>query len=197
MAIARYLTHPQVQIDPTVPVPRWGLSQRGRAQAALLVSAPWVGTLRRIISSDETKAVETAEIVARVCGLVVEVRHGMGENDRSSTGFLAPAEFEAVADHFFAEPDQSVRGWATARAEQARIVAAIASVLHDHQDAGDILFVGHGAVGTLNLCHLLGVPISRVLDQPAGGGNVYAWEIGSARVVHRWRSIQDMIGDAR
>ena len=30
--IVRYLTHPQVQIDPDVPVPQWGLSPVGRAR---------------------------------------------------------------------------------------------------------------------------------------------------------------------
>jgi broad specificity phosphatase PhoE len=162
----------------------------------MLRSAPWIATVRHIMSSDETKAVETADIVARACGLEVEVREGMGENDRSSTGFLPPAEFEAIADQFFASADQSARGWATARAEQARIVAAIDNVLGTHRD-GDILFVGHGAVGALNLCHLLHVPISRSLDQPGGGGNVYAWDIQSGRVQHRWRSIEDEVGASR
>ncbi|WP_306235158.1 hypothetical protein [Bradyrhizobium sp. Bra64] len=32
---------------------------------------------------------------------------------------------------------------------------------------GDILFVGHGAVGTLLFCHFSGHPIDRVHDQPA------------------------------
>lgn len=189
MSIARYLTHPQVQIDPAVPVPRWGLSQTGRGRAELLRAAPWVSRLRRIVSSEEKKAVETAEILARAAGLAVEVRDGMGENDRSATGFLPPAEFEAVADQFFAAPDASARGWATARAEQARITAAIDAALRSHV-GGDVLFVGHGAVGALNLCRLLGVPISRSLDQPGGGGNVYAWEFATGRVLHRWRSIE-------
>ena len=192
MPIARYLTHPQVRIDPAVPVPRWSLSERGRARAQLLAGAPWIASMRRIVSSDEVKAVETARIVARAAGVAVEVRHDMGENDRSATGFLPPAEFEMVADQFFAEPDSSASGWATASAEQARIVGAIATVLNEHGD-GDILFVGHGAVGTLNLCRLLGVPISRAIDQPAGGGNVYAWEIATGRVLHRWRAIEEEI----
>jgi len=32
-----------------------------------------------------------------------------------------------------------------------------------------VLLVSHGAVGTLLLCHLLGVPITRDLDQPHQG----------------------------
>ncbi len=192
--IARYLTHPQVEINPAVPVPKWGLSERGRTRALSLRTAPWISRINRIVSSDEVKAIETAEIVAGFAGLKIEVRERMGENDRSSTGFLPPAEFEAVADQFFAAPDMSARGWATARAEQTRIVAAIGNVLKDH-DGGDMLFVGHGAVGALNLCHLLGVPISRTLDQPGGGGNVYAWDIASGVVLHRWRSIEEESGN--
>lgn len=193
MTVARYLTHPQVDIDPAVPVPKWRLSERGRERAKALCAAPWIGAIRRIVSSDEVKAIETAEIVARAAGLAVEVGADMGENDRSATGFLAPAEFESATDRFFAAPDVSVRGWATARAEQARIVGAIGEVLASH-DCGDILFVGHGAVGALHLCHLLVVPISRALDQPGGGGNVYAWDVASRRVLHRWRRIEDEIG---
>lgn len=191
-AVARYLTHPQVLIDAATPVPRWWLSDNGRARARLLLRADWLPRLSRIVSSDETKAVETAEIVAKAAGLNVEIRENMGENDRSATGFLPPEEFEAVADRFFAEPERSARGWATARHEQARIVDAIDDVLRGH-DAGDVLFVGHGAVGALNLCRLLDVPISRALDQPGGGGNLYAWKISTGRVLHRWRSIEEEV----
>lgn len=34
MTVAYYLSHPQVQIDPAVPVPEWGLSDAGRARPA-------------------------------------------------------------------------------------------------------------------------------------------------------------------
>ncbi|MCS3495855.1 hypothetical protein M2189_005186 [Bradyrhizobium japonicum] len=37
--IIRYLTHPQVQIDPTVPVPQWGLSPLGRTRTEALANA--------------------------------------------------------------------------------------------------------------------------------------------------------------
>ena len=34
-----YVTHPQVLIDPAVPVPDWGLSPLGRGRAALVSAA--------------------------------------------------------------------------------------------------------------------------------------------------------------
>jgi broad specificity phosphatase PhoE len=185
--IAYYITHPQVRIDANVPVPEWGLSEIGRARALALLEQPWVGSIRRIVSSAERKAVETAEILARHLGLAVEVRERMHENDRSATGFLPPPEFEAVADQFFANPHRSIRGWERAIDAQHRIVSEFVAALGD--GSGDIAFVGHGGVGTLLLLSLSGRDISREADQPAGGGNYFAYDIGAHSILHGWRPI--------
>ncbi|MER9406717.1 phosphoglycerate mutase family protein [Mesorhizobium caraganae] len=188
MPIAYYITHPQVQIDANVPVPEWGLSEIGRARALAMLEQPWVGSIRRVVSSAERKAIETAEILARQLGLTVEVRERMHENDRSATGYLPPPEFEAVADRFFANPHKSIRGWERAIDAQQRIVSEVEAVL-DATVGGDIAFVGHGGVGTLLLLSLSNREISREADQPAGGGNYFAYDIGARRVVHGWRPI--------
>ncbi|KRB32146.1 MULTISPECIES: histidine phosphatase family protein [Mesorhizobium] len=188
MPILYYVTHPQVQVDATVPVPEWGLSDVGRARAVAMLDQPWVGSIRRIVSSAERKAIETAEILASHVGLAVDVRERTHENDRSATGFLPPLEFEAVADEFFANPRKSVRGWERAMDAQHRIVSEVRAVLGTH-DAGDIAIVGHGGVGTLLLLSLGGREISRDADQPAGGGNYFAYDIGVRHVIHGWRPI--------
>ena len=188
----RYLTHPQVQMDPAVPVPAWVLNHVGRARAATAAKANWLRGTVRVVSSGERKALETATVIAAACGVRPEVREAMHENDRSATGFLSPPEFEAVADQFFANPDVSVRGWERAIEAQARIVRETEKVL-ERDTTGDILFVGHGAVGTLLFCHLAGVAISRTYDQPAGGGYIFAFERVSRRVIHPWRSIEDLV----
>lgn len=188
MPILYYVTHPQVQVDAKIPVPEWGLSDIGRARAFAMLDQPWVASIRRIVSSAERKAFETAEILATHLRLAVEVRERMHENDRSATGFLPPLEFEAVADQFFANPHQSVRGWERAIDAQHRIVSEVDTVLRTN-DADDIAFVGHGGVGTLLLLSLSGREISREADQPTGGGNCFAYEIGARRVLHGWRPI--------
>ena len=66
---------------------------------------------------------EAAEILSAPLGIVPEVRARMGENDRSATGFLPGPDFEAMADRFFAQPDQSAEGWERAVDAQARIMA--------------------------------------------------------------------------
>jgi len=51
--------------------------------------------------------------------------------------------------------------------------------------AGDVLFVGHGAVGTLLFCHYSGVAIDRAYDQPADGVITSRWSrTGGACCIH-------------
>ena len=42
---ALYITHPQVRIDPTVPVPEWGLSETGAQRAREASRLPWAHAL--------------------------------------------------------------------------------------------------------------------------------------------------------
>ena len=189
--LIRYLTHPQVEIDPAVPVPSWGLSATGRTRTEMLAKTGSLLGTTQIISSGERKAVETAEIIARKLNIAVEVREAMHENDRSATGFLPASEFEAVADQFFALPTVSIRGWERAIDAQLRIVREVEHVLARGR-AGDVLFVGHGAVGTLLFCHYAGFAIDRTYDQPAGGGHCFTFIKERRRVVHPWRRMEDL-----
>ena len=185
-----YVTHPQVRIDPDVPVQRWGLSELGAARSEMAAQCGWARQLTRILSSDETKALETAVILARPAGIDIEVLDHAGENDRSATGFLVPDEFEKAADWFFANPEQSFYGWERAVDAQARIVSAVLSVLDGHEPSKPIAFVGHGGVGTLLKCHLAGLPIARSHDQPAGGGNLFAFALADRSLACDWRPFE-------
>jgi broad specificity phosphatase PhoE len=187
----RYLTHPQVKIDPAIPVPFWGLSSVGRARAETLAKTGKLSGTTQIIASGERKAIETAEIIGGELQVAVEVREAMHENDRSGTGFLPPDEFETVANQFFARPLLSIRGWERAIDAQLRVVREVEHVLARNR-RGDVLFVGHGAVGTLLFCHYSGFAIDRDFDQPAGGGNYFAFVKSGRRVLHPWRRMEDL-----
>ena len=186
-----FVSHPEVVIDPAVPIVEWPLSPRGRERMARACEADWARGLTAVYSSAERKALDGAEILSAATGLSLRVREDLGENDRSATGYLPPAEFEATADRFFAEPTVAVRGWATAADEQRRIVWAVDAVIAEAPGEGDIAIVSHGAVGALLLAHLTGHPISRELDQSPGGGNRFAFASGSGVVHHGWRPIED------
>lgn len=148
--------------------------------------------MSRIVSSAERKALETAAPIADALVIAVEVRPAMHENDRRSTGFLPPARFEQVANQFFARPEESVLGWERAIDAQDRIVAEVMSCISGGL-SGDILFVGHGAVGTLLWCALSKVPIDRAHDQKAGGGCWFAFDTGLLCPESRWRPMEALI----
>jgi broad specificity phosphatase PhoE len=189
--IVRYLTHPQVAIDPAVPVERWGLNETGCLRVAAIAAAAALRGTTSVISSGETKAIETALPIAAALGLEPVIREDMHENDRSATGFLPPEEFERVADRFFAAPDQSIRGWERAVDAQARVLRETRTALAG-APAGDVLLVGHGAVGTLLMCHIAGWPIDRCNDQPGGGGNVFAFERQTLKLRHAWQAMETL-----
>lgn len=187
MARLIFITHPEVVVDPRQLVPRWHLSETGIARMRAFAHGDAARGVSRIVASTETKAIEAAGILAGAFGLPVEVDEGLGENDRSATGFLPPPEFEAIADAFFAEPERSVRGWERAVDAQARVVAATERAIASH-GSGDLALVAHGGVGTLLYCHLAGLGISRRHDQ-SSQGNYFTAEIGTRRVTHGWREI--------
>jgi broad specificity phosphatase PhoE len=183
-----FVTHPEVVVDPATPVGRWRLSDRGVERMRAFVASAVVENVREVWASTETKAIEAAGLLAARFGLPVHVHPGLGENDRSSTGFLPPAEFEEVADKFFAQPDESVRGWEMAAEAQARIVRTFDEIVAARQGDGDLAIVAHGAVGTLLMCRLLNRPITRELDQPFQG-HVWSFDETTQRLLHPWRPI--------
>ena len=189
-ALVRYLTHPQVQVDPAVPVPLWGLSAVGRGRVLAVAASGWLSGTTQVIASAEKKALETAEPIAEALGVQVEVRDLMHENDRSATGFLPPEEFETVANEFFAHPDVSIRGWECARDAQERIVREVETVLGRSHE-GHVLFVGHGAVGTLLYCRYAKIWINRVHDQPPGGGHYFTMKKSGREMLHSWRRMEN------
>jgi len=152
-ARATFLTHADVVIDPEVPVPNRGLNETGRARHEAFAQSETCARTGVIFCSDERKAREGADITADAHGLTPRVRPHLGENDRSATGYLPKDEFEQLADAFFAQPENSARGWATAVAEQSRIVNAVSDALSEARPEGDVQFVSHGAVAALLRCH--------------------------------------------
>ena len=178
-----YITHPEVTIDPAVPVSEWGLSRAGRVRAAG-IARRWGRDIRHIVASSETKALDTAEMLADALGLKFTVDPALGEMDRESTGFLPLAEFEETVSEFFACPTASVRGWERAIDAQARTRDAVQS----HPQDGTA-FVGHGGVGSLLLADLLGVPIERAPQQP-GLGSVFVFDGEGWQLESGWVRIE-------
>jgi broad specificity phosphatase PhoE len=184
-----FITHADVAIDPDVPVPDWGLNDRGRARHTAFAAGNTLAHVASVWSSAEQKAIDGAQITAAALGLTPRIVEALHENDRSATGFLPPDEFEATANAFFAQPEASIRGWERAIDAQTRIVSACQSIVADAPQ-GAIAIIAHGGVGALLNCHLRNVPISRRYDQPAGkGGNLLTVALPDWTLLRDWTDI--------
>lgn len=192
MAKVIFITHPEVVIDPATPVPMWPLSTLGRQRTEGFARRVG-GAFQTVWSSTERKAIDGAEILANHLGVERRVDPELGENDRSSTGYLEPAEFWPVVQDFFAHPDESIRGWEPASAAQRRIVSAIERVaLHAELAGGHALVVSHGGVGRLLMAHLQGAPIGGE-QRPSnpGGGCCFALRGPPLTLESGWCDIDD------
>ncbi|MDP2289836.1 MAG: histidine phosphatase family protein [Actinomycetota bacterium] len=187
MSLLRYVSHANVDIDARVPVPEWHLSELGRRRTQQMFEQPWIASVARIVSSAETKALDTASMLAEHLGLAVEVRPTTGEIDRSSTGYVTHDRHEQLANELFAFPDRSADGWERAVDAQARIVDALSDLV---DGVVNTVVVGHGGVGTLWYCRLTDQPIDRRHDQP-GQGHYFTVDTTTRTVLHPWRAIDD------
>ncbi len=187
MSALFFISHPEVTVDPNTPVERWQLSAAGVERMRAFSRSSIPSNVRAIWSSTETKAIEAAGILGGALGLGIRVSKELGENDRSATGFLPPAEFEDVADAFFATPTTSVRGWERAVDAQTRVREAVTRIVAEHAD-GDLAIVAHGAVGTLLFCALSGNAIARSFDQPSQG-HYWTATLSDLMPKHGWSPI--------
>ena len=185
-----FITHPDVVIDPSIPVPRWPLSECGRHRMRRLLARDWIARLAAIYCSTEQKAIDGAAILSEATGVPYHQLAALGENDRSATVYLPKSEFEATADAFFASPDRSIRGWEPAVSAQVRIVGALDDIARAAPGIGPVAVVSHGGVGTLLLCHLKGVPIAQKEEQPGtSGGHYFLLREPEGTLVHGWTPI--------
>jgi broad specificity phosphatase PhoE len=191
MKIAYFITHPNVEIDPDVPVPMSPLSKQGFARMHAFLEQPFLRRVTSVYCSKEQKAIDGAKVISDHLSINFNQKEELGENDRSSTGYLPSDEFESIANCFFASPDESVRGWETATAAQQRISDVVDQILEEDETQGDISIVSHGGVGSLLLCRLMDYPIDRKHDQPGGsGGNFFSFDSKTKEIIHSWKPIE-------
>jgi hypothetical protein len=81
--------------------------------------------LERVVTSEEPKAAETAEIVAEHLGLAWTSASGLHEHDRTGATFGTREDFELAAKTFFDNPGRLV--WAMRRPSRPAHVSPAAS----------------------------------------------------------------------
>jgi len=156
--MTKYLTlvkHSVPHIEEDRPANTWRLSEEGQVRAHRLAEQLESYEPEVIVSSDEPKAGETAEILAAHLQLQMQILPNLHEHDRSDVPFLSHDVFQSSIRKFFQKPDQLVFGRETANQAHARVYRAVHSVLNEHSDR-TVAIVTHGTVISLFVSRLTG-----------------------------------------
>lgn len=143
------IKHARPDIQPLIPANQWHLSESGKQSCLLLLEQLADQNIKKIFSSCEPKAIETAEIIGSHLALPVEIHPGLHEHDRSNVPFAKSKEdFEDQIMSFFNNPAALVLGKETALQAFLRIKQAVDQILTDNTDQ-DLAIISHGTVITL------------------------------------------------
>ena len=152
-----FITHANILMNKNIPVPDWHLSELGCLRHIKFNQNKILSNIDLVFSSNEQKAIDGAKILSSFLKVDHLIEEDLHENDRSSTGFLPPEEFQKTANLFFKNSETSIRGWEKAIDAQERIFNCTVSILNKQKNLKDIAIVSHGGVGTLLLCKLLNI----------------------------------------
>ena len=141
MAQIALIKHSAVVPEAATPPKLWPLSDDGRRLCRPLANALRMHRLDLLVSSEEPKAIETAELVAARLRIETKPAPGLDEHRRP----YLPDNFEETMARFFAQPTERIFGEESANEARARFAEAINTVLRDHQGLTTGI-VSHGTV---------------------------------------------------
>lgn len=139
------IKHAAPLVIPGTPSEEWKLSDRGRESCAPLAEMIRPHSPVVIVSSEEAKARETADLIGAVLTVPVETAAGLHEHDRSNVPHIRSSEFISYVELFFRKPAERVLGRESADEALARFEAAVDDAITKHP-SGNIAIVSHGTV---------------------------------------------------
>ncbi|HEX5370473.1 MAG TPA: histidine phosphatase family protein [Dehalococcoidia bacterium] len=142
MASLILVKHSIVTPDPDVPPKQWRLTTEGRERCRKLATALRSFKPEVIVSSDEPKATETAELLATRLKLGW---HSEADLDEHRRPYEPELEFHASMQRFFAAPEERAFGDESAMEAHTRFAAAIESALAREPER-NVVIVSHGTV---------------------------------------------------
>ncbi len=145
-------------LEPRLPPSQWQLSEQGRRLSRALADELLNYDPITIFASQETKALATAEEIARVLKLPVLVVLDLHEHERMTTDWMDTEEiFCTNVKKFFDFPDAQIFGCETANQSLKRFETAILNLLSKHTSQ-DIGIVSHGTVILLLVSKWIEIP---------------------------------------
>jgi len=161
--------HSMPLIETDVPAREWHLSIEGRERCLPLSKDIAAYDPQVIVSSLESKAIETAAEVASQLNISALTANGLHEHERTLMPFLSRQAFEESVAAFFARPQELVLGDETADQAYDRFRSALKQVITTYTGK-NLAVVTHGTVMTLFVSRQIGLepfPLWKSLGMPA------------------------------
>jgi broad specificity phosphatase PhoE len=139
--------HASPQVVPGEPPERWQLSDEGRRRATALAErlATMPDRPAAVVSSEESKASQTAEVIAGALGVPMTTAPGLQEHERSTVPQMRSGEFISMVELMLRKPTELVLGEETAAEALERFDRAVSRLVEGHRDQ-TIAVVSHGTV---------------------------------------------------
>jgi len=141
------------------------LNETGIGQAAAAAAALAGRPITAVLSSDLSRARETAEAIATELGLEVEIEPALRERNYGAAEGRVDAdlyrEYGAGLDESWADPDFSFEGGESRRHVYGRVGTCLAELLGS-PPGGEIVIVSHGGALRVALGFLQGAPVEEL-----------------------------------
>lgn len=168
MTTIYFITHPEIVPDPSIPISMWDYSSYGVARWQGIINKLWIKDIEKVYTSPEPRAKKAAQMLADSLGYSLHVLDALGPINRVSTGVLPNEDFSACALTFWEKPNESCRGWETAKDAQTRATNAVQRMLQDSKEYHHIAAVSHEDIVNLIICHFQGIPIEQHEEKTMG-----------------------------
>jgi broad specificity phosphatase PhoE len=160
------------------------LDEVGRQQAGLIARRFSGKPLSRIYSSPLLRAAETAQAIAKACGLEVTLDDRLREYHMGDWTGLTGDEIMAVTPEFHHDgPEITIPKGETASDMRQRIESFLKDILAHHTESDTLVIVSHGGTLGAIVGAMLGTPVQR--RHPFAFGNTSITKV--VREHNRWR----------
>lgn len=149
-----FIRHSQTKLQADISSHTWTLTDVGRERCAKLAEALRPTGLARLITSEEHKAMLTAQLTAEHLGIPYQSAPNLGETKRDNVPFYPDvADFRQAIRQAMAQPDKLLFGEETFTDARVRFAQQVDSLSAQYPD-DTLAIVTHGTVLALYLAHL-------------------------------------------
>lgn len=166
MSFLLLVRHSETVLLNNVARTQWQLSDRGRTRLSVLVDRLRPYDPSAIVSSLESKALQTAEPVAQALSIPLWKSGGLHEQERDKTPIMKADSFHRAIQDLFRKPTELVYGSETAEHAYQRFTAALNRNLIQHYQSNSrstpasdksLCIVSHGTVISLLTARITGM----------------------------------------